>query len=105
MGDVFPAAAVGHESVMPDFMKSGRQHVPQKSFDKLRDIKSHLLPVNPAFPVIFVTEPDLVLVEADQAMIADGHPVGIAADVVHDLVRFFKRGLAVYHPLAGCQLI
>lgn len=105
MGDPLPAAAVSHEPVMPDFMKPVRQNVPQKSFDKLKSIKGNLLPDNPALSVVLISKPDLLLLDADQALIADGHPVGVAANVTHNLIGLFKRRLAVDHPFAGGQLV
>jgi len=105
VGDPLPAAAVGHESVMADLMKPAWQNVPQESIHKIRSGQRHLLPAYPVFSVVLVAEPDLVLIDADQPVIADGHPVSISADVAHNLVGIFKRGLAVYHPFAGGQLI
>jgi len=58
--------------------------------------------------IILVAECDLALRDVQDPMIGDGHPVGITANVVQDLLGAGERPLGVDHPFglaAGRQVI
>ena len=66
---------------MAYLMKSGWEHMPQETADKRGGIQGHGLPDGGVCFVVFVAELHLFPVDVDDAMVADGHPVGITADV------------------------
>src|SRR5215510_12992441 len=58
------------------------------------------------FVVVTIVTPakgDRSVVDGDQAMIRDRHAMGIAAEIVQDLVWAAKGRLGIHHPLGGPQ--
>jgi hypothetical protein len=53
--------------------------------------------------VVFPAERDLVILESQQALIGYGYTMGIASQVLDDLLGSAKRRLGVHHPLALAQ--
>ena len=92
----------GHEAVVSDFDKPGRENVPQKAADKLRGGDGHQSLVSgPA--VVPGSEGDLALGQAHQPMVGDGHPVGVAAEVMIGLGRAAESPLGVDDPLFSSE--
>ena len=54
-----------------------------------------------ASPVIFPLEAGLIVFDIKQAVVGDGHAVGIAAHIVEDLLRPGEWALGVDHPLGS----
>jgi hypothetical protein len=52
-----------------------------------------------AVGVVFPSEAHVVTIEAKQALIADGHAVGISAEIAQHVARSTKRRLGIDHPL------
>ena len=75
----------GHEAVVPDFDKPGRENVPQKASDELRGGDGHQ-PLVSGPAVVPGSEGDLALGQAHQPLVGDGHPVGVAAEVLIGLL-------------------
>jgi hypothetical protein len=48
--------------------------------------------------IVFPAEPDLPILEPDQAAVGDGHPMGVAAEIVEYLLRTAERSLGVDDP-------
>ena len=89
---------------MPNAVEAGREHVEQHAPDELGRRQRHGLLAGRASPaVVGVPEAHGVVVEAAQALVADGDPVGVAAEVVEDLFGAGEGSLRVDHPfgLAG----
>ena len=52
-----------------------------------------------ATSIVSPSEAHAVTIEAKQALIADGHTVGIAAEIAQHVARFTKSGLGINHPV------
>ena len=89
----------------PDLVKPARQHVPQETADKLRAGQRHLTPGVLLSSVILVAKAHRVMAKFLDAMVADGYPVGIAADVAHHFLGIAKGRFTVDHPVAGDHCI
>src|SRR5438552_5439904 len=53
--------------------------------------------------IILVAKTDLAVVDVEQAMVGDGHAVGITPQVIQDLFRTPEGWFGVNHPLAFAQ--
>ena len=53
--------------------------------------------------IILVAKTDLAVVDVEQAMVGDGHAVGITPQVIQDLFGTSERWFGVNHPLAFAQ--
>ena len=83
---------------MADPHQAFRQHVQQKAPDELLGRQRHLS-LLAAVGVVPPAKRDLAVLHADEPMVGDGHPVGIARQVVQDMLRPAKRLLHIDHPL------
>ena len=84
--------------------KPGREHVEEHAPDELGRCQRHGLLAGRAGPaIVLVAEAHAAVVEAAQALVADGDPVGVTAEVVEDLLGTGEGSLRVDHPfgLAG----
>ena len=83
---------------MPDPLKSAGQDMQQETANELICIKAHHL-LTRGVAVILPVKADLVVGEVDQAMVGDGHPMRVAAEILEDVLGAAKRALGVHHPL------
>ncbi len=49
--------------------------------------------------VILPAKANLAIAKVEQPIIRDGHPVGVATQILEDMLRTAKRRLGVDHPL------
>jgi len=77
--------------------ETGGQDVKQKAPDELSSTQSPLLAAS-AVGVVPVAEADHTIAAVEDTFIRDSDPVGVAAEIVKDLVRTGKRGLGVNDP-------
>ena len=85
-------------------MEAGREHVEEHAPDELGRRQRHGLLAGRTGPaIVLVAEAHGAVVEAAQALVADGDPVRVAAEVVEDLLGAGEGSLRVDHPfgLAG----
>ena len=83
---------------MPDPLKPGWQDMQQEAADELLRIHTHHFLAR-FVAIILPVKADLAIGEADQAIIGNGHPMGIAAEIVEHLPGAAKRRLGVNVPL------
>ena len=86
---------------MSDFGESGRQLVEEKFTDELHGRKG-----NGVAP--FCGELDDIVLHGDEAVVGDGHFVGVSAEIVEDLLRTAERDLGIDIPallVQGCQQV
>jgi len=91
---------------MPDPLKPVWQDMQQEAANELLRIQAHYLLAR-VVAVILPVKADLAIGEADQAVIGNGHPMGVAAEILEHLLGAAKRWLGVNHPLDisyGCQI-
>lgn len=96
------AIAVGEETVVADAHESFGKHVQEEATNELLGLQSHgslALLVS----VVFPAEDDLFWMDGEEAMVGDGHPVGIAGQVFKNLLGTPERRFAIDHPVAGLQ--
>src|SRR5262249_42268222 len=90
---------VSQESEVADAHKSGGNDVQEQTANELDAIQRPgllLVPVRVVLPV----KMDLAILDADQAVIGDGHPVGVACQVLeNDLRTATAWGLSINNPV------
>lgn len=94
--------ARGHETEVTDYDKPGRKHVPQKPADKLRGGGSHQ-PLVSGPAIVPGSEGDLPPSQAHQPMAGDGHPVGVAAEVMIGVLETIEIAVGVDDPLFSSE--
>ncbi len=84
--------------------EAGGQDVQQKATEELSSAQGHLL-AGMAVGVVLVAEADQAVAAVEDTFVRESNPVGVAAEVVQDLVRTGgQRGLGVDDPRLGAQL-
>ena len=100
------AVAVGQEAVVADALQAGRRHVLEEAADELHGGDGHHSGFA-GIAVIFPLEGYLTVFESQQTAVGDGHPMGVAAEILQDVARSAKGGLGVDYPflvLEGFQV-
>jgi len=91
------AVSIAEEPVVANTVEPTGQNVEQKSPDELVRREGHgflLIVVAVVSPFKFY----LAIFDVDDPMVRNGHPVGVAADIVHHLLRPGERWLGVDDP-------
>lgn len=89
---------MAEQTVEPHAVKSRRQHVEQKAPQEFRRVERHRL--GPVLrTIVGVAEAHVPVVEVEQALVGDRHPVRVAADVVEQLRGTRERAFRVDDPL------
>jgi hypothetical protein len=97
-GEFFSTVTIAEEPVMPQTHETGRKDMKQKAANELAGIKGHQ-PDLVSSAIILPAEGDFAILELDETMIGDGHPMRIAAEVIQDLRRAAEGGLGVDNPV------
>src|SRR5687767_8476704 len=85
-------------------MKAARQHVEQEAAHELVGTERHGLAARSARgPVILPAEGDAVLVQGNQALVRDRHPVRVTGEVSEHRSRSCKWAFGIDHPFALSQ--
>jgi hypothetical protein len=92
------AIPVGQESEVADFHEARWQDVKHETADELDRIQGHRLG---AAVVLGIppTKTDLALFTAQQSAIRDGHPMGVAGQILQHVLGSAKRRLCVNYPI------
>ena len=99
LGQLPVSGPVGEESVVPNAVEAGRQHVEEHAADEFGRRQGHdLLAEGTGAPVVGVAKAPEPVAEAAQALVSDGDPVGVAAEVVEDLFGAGEGRLGVRPP-------
>ena len=100
LGELLLAIAIGQEAVVADAVEAWREHVQQNAPDELGRVHRHgLLAGRAGAAVVGVAEAHGAAVAAAQALVADGDPVRVAAEVVEDLFGAGEGSLRIDDPL------
>jgi hypothetical protein len=88
----------GEIAEVADADKAPGQHMLAKAAQELGCGKSHdaLLA---AVSIVFPSKAHAVTIEAEQALIADGDAVSVAAKIAQNVSRSAKSGLGIDHPI------
>ena len=92
------AATIAQDAIMANAHEPPWQDVQEEPADKFRRLQSHDVEFVPTARITPL-ERDLAILECHQAIVADGHPMRIAAQIVHHFLGGAKRGLSVDDPL------
>ncbi len=94
---------MGDKAEVPDAQEAWGQEVDQKAAQELLDRKGHqalLVAVSRVSPA----KGDLVVGQGGEAVIGDGHPMGVAAEIVENMLRTTEERFAVDDPIVVEQL-
>ena len=86
------------QTVMPDSDKAFRRHMHQETTNKFNAGNGKFFPL-PFFPVIFYIVGNSIFVHTDNAVVADGNPVGVFPKVVNNGLCSVEGLLAVGNPV------
>ena len=97
------SSAVGEEPEVANAHQSVRQNMKQETAQELMSGNSHDLLLT-AVSIVSPAERDSLVLEGHEAMVGDGHAMGIAGQVVEHMVGAAKGWLGVDHPVLTEQL-
>jgi hypothetical protein len=92
------APPIGQEPERADADKATRQNVEQEAAQELLRIERHpsfLIPVG----IILPAESNLVMFESHEAMVGDGHAMGVAGEIAEHMMGTAEGGLGVDDPV------
>ena len=92
------SVSTGEIAEVADADKAPGQHMLAKAAQELSSGESHdalLIAVS----IVFPSEAHAVTIEAEQALIADGDAVSVAAKIAQDVSRPAESGLGIDHPV------
>ena len=92
------------ETVMTDAHKRVGKHMQQESSNKLLSTDCHLLALI-TVTAVSVGKCNQTIVYIHDAMVADGNPMGITAEIVKYFCRTIKRGFGIDHPVLFPELV
>jgi len=95
--------AVPQETVVANASESVGKYVEQKAPDEFLGGQCHCFH-GAASSIVFPLETHLVVLDSEQAMVGDGHTVGISAHIVEDLWGPGERSLGIDYPLPLFQM-
>src|SRR3546814_6050773 len=76
------APGAGEQAIVADAVESARQGVEQEAAEELVSRERHdLLPSGAGLAVVLVPEGDALLIEAEEAAVRYGDPVGVARQI------------------------
>ena len=100
LGELVLPSAIGEEAVVANAVEAGREDVEEHAAEELGRLQGHHpLAGRASSAVVGVAEAHGAVAEAAQALVADGDPVRVAAEVVEDLFGAGEGRLGVDHPL------
>jgi hypothetical protein len=97
------SSAVGQEAGVADANQPLRQHVDQEPPQELIGRNGHHL-LLAAVGVVLPAEGDAIFLAGDEAMVGDGDAVGVAGEVVEDMLGAAEGRLGVDDPLVRVEL-
>ena len=92
------SVSAGEIAEVADADKAPGQHMLAKAAQELDSGESHDA-LFIAMSIVFPSEAHAVPIEAEQALVADGHAVGIAAEIAQYVSGSAKSGLGIDHPI------
>ena len=101
-GEFGVAVAAGEQTEMAYAMESGRQDMQQKATDKLRGGQCHRLEAV-LLAIVLPAEADEAVLDGQDAVVGEGHAVGVAAEVVEHTGGSVEGRLGVDDPLGLAQ--
>ena len=91
------AMSAGEIAEVADTNEAPRQYVLAKAAQELGRSESHDA-LFVAVSIVFPSETHVLPIEVKQALVADGHAMGVAAKIAQHMSRSTERGLGIDHP-------
>src|SRR5690348_3012014 len=91
---------VAEEAEVADTMEPVRQYVDQEATDELTGFEGHRF-LAAAVAVVLIAKADFAIVHRHQAVVGDGDAMGIAPNIIQNLLRPGERPLGKDHPVGG----
>ena len=85
------------QTIVANFVNTGRQHVLQKATDELFGVDRHGFPLSTAGTLI--SKGDLAVVGREDSTVGDGHTVNVAGEIIEDCGGALNRRFAVNDPV------
>lgn len=101
--ELFLPIAVPQETVIANASESVGKYMEQKAPDEFLGGQRHRFH-GAASSIVFPLETHLVVLDSKQAMVGDGHTVGISAHIVEDLLGAGEWSLGIDYPLPLFQV-
>src|SRR6266853_1287836 len=95
---------IAHPPVVADALQSAWQHVQQDAANELASGQGHRL-LRIAVAIVLPAERYMPVFDVQKSIVRDGHPMGIAADVVEQLLGAGEGCFGIDHPLLLAQRI
>jgi hypothetical protein len=94
------AAAIGQEPEGADADKAAGQDVEQEAAQELLRTERHpSLPLLISVGIILPAESNLIMLESHEAVVGDGHAMGVAGEIAEYMMRTAEGGFGVDHPV------
>ena len=103
-GQQLLAEAVGQQAVAADAHETFWQHVQEKAAEEVHGIKGHDA-LFAAVGIVAPAEADALAIEGGDAVVGDGHAVGVAAEVAQDMFGAAEGRLGVDVPVLVAKLL
>ena len=104
-GELGLPRAIGEQAVVTDAHEAGGNDVEQEATQELLGPQFHDLWCVPPACVVFVAKADDAVADEDQTGISNGHAVGVAAEILQDLLGTAPRRFGVDHPRLGVEVL
>src|SRR5439155_13183889 len=101
-GELDGTTGVGQEPEVTNAAKTIGQHVQQEAADELAGIECHHLGFV-VRAVVLPAETNAAAVTIDKSAVGDGNAMGVAAEIVENLLRPAEGPLGIDHPLDLAQ--
>ena len=92
------AAPVREEAEEPNADEAGRKHMEKEATQELVSSDGHHF-LFAAVGIVFPAERDLTIDEVDDPMVGDGNAVGVAGQVMKNVLRSAERRFGVHDPV------
>ena len=92
----------GEQPIVPNPLETGRQDMPQEAVNEHRAGQTHGS-LRAAGGVSAHAKGHVLVIDADNSLVGDRHPMRVAPQILKDLCRAAKRLLGIDHPIMGVQ--
>jgi hypothetical protein len=97
-GKFVAALAIGQEPELADTLEAAWQDVQEETADELVSRESHG-PLLITTDIVFPAKSNVAVLKCEQAVVGDGHPVSVAAQISQDLFWSTEGRLGIDPPL------
>src|ERR1700734_2034949 len=94
--------SVGQEAGVADPAEAVGDNMEQEATDEFVCVERHHLRFV-GLSIVFPAEPDLSIVDFDEAAVGDGHSMSVAAEIVDHLLWTAEWAFAIHHPFGPAQ--